>query len=205
MKSFVCVLKSGGDFTPKHVQILQRMVSTHIPSTDKFICYSDIKVPGVETIKLQLGLKGKYSMVEVFRHPGRVLVTGLDTIITKNIDHVWDLLNHSGPSDFWMIDSFNPNRTYANGVMGWNGDWSWMFDEFQDPKAYYDYRLEQQFTIKKLESDKANIKVFNKHLNIYSYKHHCKEKLPKDAEIVLFHGFPRPHNVNVEWVQRLYK
>jgi len=34
---------------------------------------------------------------------------------------------------------------------------------------------------------------------IYSYKHHCKEVIPEDASIIVFHGHPRPHEVKEIW------
>lgn len=35
---------------------------------------------------------------------------------------------------------------------------------------------------------------------VVSYKRHCTKVLPGDARVVSFHGKPRPHEVNAQWV-----
>jgi hypothetical protein len=40
---------------------------------------------------------------------------------------------------------------------------------------------------------------------VYSYKVHCKGKLPADAKVVCFHGKPRPWTVRDRWIPPLHK
>lgn len=35
---------------------------------------------------------------------------------------------------------------------------------------------------------------------VVSFKHHCRDGLPEGARVVSFHGDPRPHRVNKDWV-----
>lgn len=40
---------------------------------------------------------------------------------------------------------------------------------------------------------------------VLSYKRDCSSELPEKAAVVRFHGAPRPHEVDVEWVKRFWK
>lgn len=206
MKTFVCVLKSGGDYTPQHVKILRNMVERHLPSVERFVCLTDMRIKGVETLPLQLGLKGKYSMMEAFRITGHVVVTGIDTIFTRNADVLFDITEDPKENDFWMIKAFNPTRTYANGIMAWNGDWTRLMTKY-DPQISLGYKLEQNYTIHKLQMENADIRIINEEVDgVYSYKHHCcNGGIPDDTRVILFHGYPRPHQATGAQIQALYK
>jgi len=39
--------------------------------------------------------------------------------------------------------------------------------------------------------------------NVYSYKEHCRDGLPVDAQVVCFHGDPRPWHVSEPWIPGL--
>lgn len=206
MRSFVCVLKTGGDYTEEHVHILRNQVLRSMPMADSFVCLTDLpEIKGIYTLPLIHNLPGKYSMQEVFRIPGRVVVTGLDTLMYGNLDRIWDL--PCGEDDFYMIKSFNKRREFANGVMMWNGEWEERLS--QNPKGSLGGRLEQEYTIKNLRACDANIKVLNDHFAIESFKWYTKrvgfEVRPEHADFVLFHGTPRPHECETEWVKEVYK
>lgn len=209
MRTFACVLKTGGDFRAKQVQTLRNMVMRTSHSVDRFVCYTDLDyIQGIETVPLIHNLPGKYSMLEVFLEmEGTVVVTGLDTIIVRNLDLLFDTIAKSDPEDFWMIKAFNRHRTYANGIMGWNGDWSWLVKKYPIPAALR-YDLEQKYTIEKLERERKKIRIVNDVISVGSYKwmlragQITKENLP---DILLFHGQPRPHNIQNPFIRKLYR
>lgn len=208
MRTFACVLKTGGDYTALHVQILQRMVCEHIPTVKRFVCLTDVKeIEGVETLPLTENLPGKYSMLEVFRLKGPVLVTGLDTILLRNLDHLFDVVEDSDANTFWAMHSFGRRRQYANGIMGWSGDWAKLITKYPAPNPQR-YRLEMEYTFWKLMVERANVRMFNSHVEILSYKKHVRdsglEAAPESAGILMFHGQPRPQDVAVPWIQELY-
>ena len=207
MRTFVCILKSGGDYYPEHVQILQNQVMRAMPSTERFLCLTDYSsIKGVEILPLKHGLRGKYSMMEAFRITGQVVVTGIDTVLVGNLDCIWDVVADMSPDDFYLMRSFNKMRTYGNNPMAWNGDWSKLIYDFSIEDCYK-YKLEQEYTNKKLKSIGANIKVLDEHFTIRSFKHYYMTGDAKlsDAEFLIFHGFPRPHQVTLPWVQELYQ
>ena len=88
--------------------------------------------------------------------------------------------------EFWMIDNFNAPRHGESGLMVIPKDvdhiWSALL----------------QISIRPSAADACFLRNFaHKRLNrvvdgIYSYKRHCKERLPADANAVCFHGEPKP-------------
>ena len=70
-----CVLKSGVwknrlmkiEYSARHVQWLQKMVSNFCGSNQEFVCLTDIKIDGVNTIPLRDNLPGWWSKIELFR------------------------------------------------------------------------------------------------------------------------------------------
>jgi len=207
MRTFVCILKSGGDYKPKHVQVLQNQVIRAMPSTERFLCLTDhSSIRNVEILPLKFDLRGKYSMMEAFRIQGQVIVMGIDTVLVGDLNFMWSVVAEMESNDFYLMRSFNAKREYGNNPHAWNGDWSKLLYDFP-VKDCYKYSLEQEYTIKKLKSVGANIKVLNDHATIRSFKHHyMKQKLKvTDAEVLVFHGHPRPHQVTIPWVKELYQ
>ncbi len=83
------VLRSGGVYTPKHVQVLADQVQTWLPGVTVF-CLSDVDVPGVMTIPLVHGWPGWWSKLELVRPDigGNLLYFDLDTVIRGPLDDI---------------------------------------------------------------------------------------------------------------------
>lgn len=86
-KRVFTVLRSGGDFQPRHVQGLQRQLAKWAPSA-KLICMSDVDVSGVECIPLKYDYPGWWAKLELMRPdiPGDFLFTDLDNVILGPLD-----------------------------------------------------------------------------------------------------------------------
>ncbi|RUX36943.1 hypothetical protein EOA33_35205, partial [Mesorhizobium sp. M4A.F.Ca.ET.050.02.1.1] len=86
MKTVACVLRSGGEYAPRHVARLLDQVTEHLPGA-KFRCFSDINVPGVEVIPLRYGWPGWWAKMELFRPelPDDWLFFDLDTSIIGSL------------------------------------------------------------------------------------------------------------------------
>jgi len=206
MRTFACVLKTGGDYNADHVRILQNQVRRAMPSTERFVCLTDLpEIEGVETMPLLMDLPGKYSMVEVFWITGQVVVTGLDTVLKGDLDDIWDVAKNTGPNTFWVMKSFNAKRQYGNNPMVWNGNWTKLIENYP-PRICLKHPLEQECTFWKLRKEGAEIKVLDDLFTIKSYKHnYIKSERPKGDQFIIFHGDPRPHQVTVPWVKELYQ
>ncbi|RWI47927.1 MAG: hypothetical protein EOR16_33980 [Mesorhizobium sp.] len=66
MKTVACVLRSGGEFEPRHVVRLFSQVTEHLPGAT-FRCFSDVDVQGLEVIPLRHGWPGWWAKMELFR------------------------------------------------------------------------------------------------------------------------------------------
>ncbi|RRH94107.1 hypothetical protein EH240_27785 [Mesorhizobium tamadayense] len=86
MKTVACVLRSGGEFEPRHVVRLLDQVNEHLPRA-KFRCFSDVDVQGVEVIPLQHEWPGFWAKMELFRPelPDDWLFFDLDTSIVGSL------------------------------------------------------------------------------------------------------------------------
>lgn len=199
MLTVVCVMKSGGDFDEDYVFALRRGVAEHLTLPHKFVCYTDLPIPGMSIKLLTENLDGWFSKFEIFRELGPVLYLDLDTIITGDITPLANSIINGGEA-FWMLEAFHPLRKWASGIMGWTGDWNWLVSHCKRYAGLY--RMDQDCIAKALVENGKVPYVIGRDLNkIYSYKHHCMEGLPEDARVVCFHGKPRPKEVDESWVK----
>lgn len=200
MLTVVCVMKSGGDFDEDYVFALREGVKEHLQGTlHKFVCYTDVSIPGMSIRFLTEGLDGWFSKFEVFKELGPCLYLDLDTIITSDITPLAQDIISQGES-FWMLEAFHPLRNWASGIMGWTGDWNWLIPHCKRYAGLY--QMDQECIAEALKgTGKFPIVIRREKYDIYSYKHHCRDGLPSDARIVCFHGKPRPKDVREEWVK----
>ncbi|RWB93777.1 MAG: hypothetical protein EOQ56_33050 [Mesorhizobium sp.] len=86
MKTVACVLRSGGEYAPRHVVRLLDQVNEHLPGA-KFRCFSDVDVQGVQVIPLRHGWPGWWAKMELFRPelPDDWLFFDLDTSIVGSL------------------------------------------------------------------------------------------------------------------------
>ncbi len=196
----VCVLKSGGDYSKEYVDNIYEAVKRDTTKPFNFACLTDLHFTDsrYRIRKLIKDCPGWWAKIELFREPSMSSIYfDLDTIITGNIDRLLEIPNHLKPNELAMLKSFNPNRDFASGIMAWNGDFRFIFDEFDYEKDQL-LKWDQFYIINKLKEYDICIKPIT---GVHSYKWHCRESLPKDASIVAFHGKPRPHEVKDSWVK----
>ena len=98
-----------------------------------------------------------------------------------------------------------------SSVMSWNGDYSQITDQFNPQQlhtpqngncgAYGKHSLwgDQEFITDIMGDPGKRVKPMS---NVYSYKYHCRQRLPNDASVVCFHGEPKPSQVNDAWVRK---
>lgn len=89
MATVVTVLRSGGEFNASHVQAMQRQAARWAPAGTRFLCLSDVNVPGVECLPLKYDWPGWWAKMELFRPDldlGDFLYTDIDNVILGPID-----------------------------------------------------------------------------------------------------------------------
>lgn len=221
MLNIVCVLKTGGDYDKRYVFALLNACRKHINEDFELICFTDdenfLKDPDEGSISSQVGLDKKilfslirleqgylgwWSKFEIFRNEGLNLYFDLDTVILSDLTEVINVIKGLKENEFFGMKKFNPLRwenegMFTSGVMGWNGDFRFLYDEFDSiDKDKNIYHGDADVIFKMLKHRNIQIKYLQDEFKgLYSYKWHCKVAVPTDAKIICFHGKPRPHQV----------
>jgi hypothetical protein len=205
----VCVLKTGGDFLPEHVLLLQKQVAEYLTLPHQFICLSNVQIPGVYCVPLTKGWPGWWSKIELFRHDfGRTLFMDLDTVIVGNID---ELAGYEHTFTALQALSDDQRPSLASGVMAWRGPRLDLYDKFSAQPDHFIATCnragnwgDQGFIYHHVGHWDAWQNLFPG--QIVSFKKHLKRRLPppKSTSIVCFHGKPRPWESNAAWLERKY-
>lgn len=182
----VCVLRSGGDFKPEHVQRLARQVPG-------LLCLSDMDVPGVETKPLLWGWPGWWSKMEVYgaHLDTDILLIDLDTHVIRM---------PRMPAVTMVLPDFYKPALMGSGFMYVTVEdqariWSeWM----RDPQGHM-----RRCRTRTCWGDQGFLMPLiggspRWGSNVVSWKVHCKAGIPEAADVVVFHGRPRPWQV-MEW------
>ena len=206
----LCVLRSGGDYTPEYVRRLRDGVARHLTIPYRFVCLSDCEVP-CERIPLVHDWPGWWAKIELFR-PGVVtgptLYMDLDTVIVANIDKVATI-----PYDFAMVDVKPiPNGTTLgmSGLLWFRKPQPHVYEKFAERPDYW-IKFHKENVRARYLGDQAFIndcydcrpERIERHLPGFalSYKWHCRQRVPRGTAIVAFGGHPRPHEVRRGWVR----
>jgi hypothetical protein len=207
MVKYICVFKTGADFSPENVTSLKRAVEKNSSlGRIEFFCLTNHEGLLKEewTVRLENGYNGAWCLPEIFKTKGPAIFTGLDTIILGSIDPLIDLAERS-KDEVYMIRKFGQRpykRPFANGAMVWNRDLSFLWDNYNYPKVKEKFPLEQDYVANSLLNSGVEVRFLQNYIGgLYSYKQHCKRRLPRDARMVMFHGTPRPWDLKgVAWI-----
>jgi hypothetical protein len=210
MITVVCVLKTGGIYTPEWVRKLRDGVSRHLTLPHRFVCLSDVEV-SCERIPLIHDWHRWWPKIEMFRpslFDGPVLYFDLDTVIVGSLDKIGTYQHR-----FTMAHEFYRPEKLCSTAMAWNGDYSFIYDTFAANQrkiaAHYDAMdpavgIGDQALIEDCFIGKQRPDTFRDlfgEASIASYKvHKCKDAPPKNAAAVAFHGLPKPNDIKTGWV-----
>lgn len=198
----VCVLKSGGDYQPSHVNALVHMCRRWFRG-HPFICLTDApSFVECKTEPLRHGLAGWWSKMELFDafREGDTLYLDLDTIIRGSTASFLESLAAAG--EFAILRDFFRGRVdglaMGSGMMFWRGDQSWIWEAFQK-RGIGKLRGDQDFLELIFRESGEKASYFQDFTSeIASFKAHIQgQKTPPRAPIVCFHGQPRPWEQNV--------
>lgn len=186
MVKFVCVLKSGGDYTPAYVNKLSKQMDGF-----EFICLTDFAPSAFDfpVLALEHDLPGWWSKLEAFRIIGPVIYLDLDTFVLGSLDKLVSAV--SGGECFMMLTPFARQEQWASGVMAWQGDFSFLLTNHKaiDQK---EHQWDQRYISARLLEAGVKITPIQDYVDVKSYKHHGKAEKP-ETDILCFHGKPRPH------------
>jgi hypothetical protein len=121
---FVCVLKSGGAYSVRHVDTLARNIRQFQPDA-QIHCLTDLPTlpPGIVAVPLRYGLKGWFSKLEIFGLPiERFIYTDLDVVFTSRVDP-------EVPPGLWILRGFKGHGVNSS-VLLVNGSFRRILDDF---------------------------------------------------------------------------
>jgi hypothetical protein len=204
----IVFVKSGDAFGSDYVNILADMCRRNLPEgfPGQFVCFTDDPKgigPDIAIRPLPGDLHGWWNKLWLFKDGhfedgDRILYLDLDTVIVGALDQI---VQYSGSfailRDFYRPDGLQssvmawPANTRNDIWHQWNacrrpmnagGDQAWI-ETWADhigfvPDLWHDL-LPRQFV---------------------SFKRDCGKYPPKGAKVVVFHGLPRPHECETDWV-----
>lgn len=205
--SVALVLKTGGEtFNYKYVNALAGNIKKHLTVPHKIVCLTD-DVSGidrslVDAIKpLRHNLPKWWSKIELFNSENfdtnRVLYLDLDTVIVDNIDNIASLdCNFIGIRDFFHM------FTLQTGIMMWkNGSYDKLYTSFisDSDKLMRSMHGDHEWIGQNVTEYEFMQDIFPNQILSYK-KHNFANAVPTNAKICCFHGNPRPHTVNHQFV-----
>jgi len=232
MKNVLCI-KWGSKYSAEYVNKLHSMVQRQLSLTHRFICLTEDSMGLNAEIEvrplLRPDLKYSYTKFELFEielHDiiGQILFLDLDVVINNSIDDLFLFEPYAkfvGIKD-WKIDCINASCMRFN-----TGEHSYIIDTWFEAirtrftvEEYFDtslngkknlyhdlnsfppavYRGDQEWTTRQLKEHNVDITYYpSDWLQSYTAGYDMNSK------IIVFHGSPKPHEVNDTWVKQNWK
>jgi hypothetical protein len=211
----VVCLKAGKLYGPEYVNILYDMVSRNLPQgyEGSFVCLTDDPEglsEGIQTIPLPDDLEGWWGKLYMFkrglfRDKSRLLFMDLDTLIIGNIA---EIANYRG--QFATLRDFFYPQQLGPAIIAWEaGSFSASIWEEWVAQGEPRHPMGDLWWINNHDQGRFSKKI-DKLQDLFpgqivSYKVDCKPYPPSGANVVCFHGQPKPDNCPDEWVQSVWK
>ena len=199
---------TGSKYAPVYVTRLQAAVTRNLELEHRFVCITEHRIKGVETMAPPTDLPGWWGKIGLFKPgalAGECLWLDLDVVITGALDKLVQAYANCVLATPWNWAQSGHGGCQSS-VMRWNaGLENGIYSTFmQDPQGNM-RRLwgDQEFITERRE---AGLPVTRIHEDlVVSYKYHCQEgRPPANARVVVFHGKPDPHEVNDTWVRQCW-
>lgn len=215
MKTVVLVLRSGGDFTFKDVELIARYIHGKWISAEKprIICLFDkIQQPmdlgNILFLPLPNNHPGTWSRLALYSPEMEqyrpFLYVDLDTIIVKSIENIFDLVKDQ--TQYITLEDFSQKGQLATALVWFPANSKKIENVWknQDKAAIGTFRMDY-YLRRVITADKFWQQLSN---TIYDFKPIEKKILldpcPVDANIVCLHGKPRIWDAasRVQWVDQ---
>lgn len=180
----VVCLHTGDKYPFEYVEKLYRGLCRHTSNDFVFEVVTKTRYPGW------------WGKIEQFAPMERIVLLDIDIVITGNVDFLFE---YDGPFCAWKDpwqDGLNGSVHSIAPGFGQN-----MKTTFMENAAAFmrQYKTDQDFLRDYTVPD------YWPHGLIQSYKAQGLQESPKDARIVVFHGYPKPDDINDGWVKELWQ
>lgn len=230
-RNVICVLRSGGDYTPLHVaQLHSRLMETlkgpwlfHVLTDYQWEVRGLIPNESTHVHILKNDWPGWWSKIELFRNwglQGKVIFIDLDTVPVGDISPMFDVIPRE---NLVMLQDFYYKDRAASGVLGWDADCPMtaavletVYQTFEDaPERHMKANArwgDQRFLDENLPVRPVLwqdlLPKFPLPGMVVSYKVHIRSvdmrtpnQIPEGVRLICFHGKPRPWCVNEPWIK----
>jgi hypothetical protein len=187
----VSVLRSGGDYMPRHAQALAAQIAEHAWPC-KLEVLTDMDVPGVATIPLRHDWPGWWSKMELFALEEDFLYFDLDTVIVGGLEAITAVNRLTVLRDPYWMRRQDPKRI-GSGMMFVPAEAQLeVWKQWLRVQNCHLHGGDQAF-LKTLWIDTAARWQDTMPGQTVSYKVDVRgKKIPDGARVVYFHGEPRP-------------
>jgi len=210
-RTIVLVLRSGGDFSFRDVELIARHITTKwkSPISPRIICLWDrasmeYDLGNIHLIPLTNELPGTWSRMQLYSPEMEkyrpFLYLDLDTAIIQSVENIFDLV--PDPSYFIPIEDLWQKGKLATGMVWFPANSpkiSYAWKKYRRPESWrMDYFLQ-----KHIKADVYWQQLTNTLVDFKPFKKDLVTKLPEGTNIVFFHGMPRIHTAAeiIPWVR----
>ena len=191
----IACVKTGDKYDDRYVRRLQGAVKRHLPPSSgcTFVCYTDKAVDGVICEQLPAKLPGWWAKLGLLKLKEPLIYFDLDVVITGSLGPLLDWDGFGIIRDYWL-PGFNSSVMKLTGNEGhlWNAFHPDMMRTFYMGDQHYISCMMPEaptFPPEWFPSWKAN---------------KCQDAAPEGALAVVFHGEPKPCQIESGWVKEMW-
>tara|TARA_R100001086_G_scaffold249474_3_gene189321 strand:- start:1156 stop:1749 length:594 start_codon:yes stop_codon:yes gene_type:complete len=177
------------------VEKLYRGFKRHLTVPFEFICFTDKERTFSESEIKQEPIESELNYgayIEPFKMNEPMILVGLDTVITGNIDHLAEYCLEGGKLAV-PRDPFFPEKV-CNGVALIPGGSAWVFEGHEGQNDMDYIRSLDVAVIDDIWPGE-----------VVSYKGHVKGYGLDGVKICYFHGEEKPHQLTHDWIEREWR
>lgn len=213
-KTIILVLRSGGDFSFRDVELIVRHINGKWKSEarPRIICLWDnasqeYDLGNLEVIPLTNNYPGTWARMQLYSSEMEqycpFLYIDLDTVVVDSLENIFELVKN--PSQFITLEDFWQRGQLATGLV-------WVPANSEKIRTIWKAWVKQSFRPSQKRMDRFLRKVVKQDIfwqNLTKSIHDAKPKrvgvipnIPEEANILCFHGKPRIYDaVNIPWVK----
>lgn len=209
-KTIVLVLRSGGDFTFKDVELITRHINSKWSGKPypQIICLYDkasmeYDLGNIKVIPLPTNQPGTWSRIHLYSPEmdkyRPFLYIDLDTVIVKSLENIFSLIRDE--SKFIALEDFWQKGKLATALVWFPKNCAKVHKVYQSFNGASGKRMDT-FLRKNIKADVYWQQLTNTIHDFKSKSRKLLQTIPIGADLICFHGKPRIHNAqHIQWVK----